>query len=85
MRCQKCKSERVITINGKVSDCFDAHVGENDYDGYVPADLGVGSGDYINFEYCADCGQIQGEFPLQPTDLEGRREDDDDEPSYDEE
>jgi hypothetical protein len=75
--CQKCKSDRIITAQGKVSDCFDAHIGEKDYNGYVPGDLGIGSGDYMEVEYCADCGQMQGDFPLQPTELES--EDDNDE------
>jgi hypothetical protein len=46
-------------------------IGEHDYDGYVPGDMGIGAGDYIEFEFCGDCGQIQGDFPLLPTELEG--------------
>ena len=68
--CQACRSERVAHVNGKVSDCFEAHVGDNDHYGYVPADLSIGHGDYVEFEYCLDCGQIQGDFPLPATDLE---------------
>lgn len=68
--CQACKSERVARVNGKVSDCFEAHIGENDHNGYVPSDLGIGHGDYVEFEYCADCGQIQGDFPLLQTEIE---------------
>ena len=34
------------------------------------AHLGIGGGDYIEFSYCGDCGQIQGDFPLAPTKME---------------
>jgi hypothetical protein len=36
-----------------------------DYFGYVPSCLGVGEGDYVEFEYCLDCGQIMGKFPVE--------------------
>jgi len=38
--------------------------------GYVPRDLGIGGGDDVNFDYCLDCGQIQGRFPLPTTAME---------------
>jgi hypothetical protein len=32
---------------------------------YVPAGIGLGNDeDYVEFSYCADCGQMQGEFPI---------------------
>lgn len=34
------------------------------HDGYVPDGLGIGGGDYLNFSFCLDCGQMQGEFPV---------------------
>jgi hypothetical protein len=37
--------------------------------GYVARDLGIG-GDDVNFDYCLDCGQIQGKFPLPLTERE---------------
>ena len=30
----------------------------------VPRDLGIGGGDDVQLDYCLDCGQIQGRFPL---------------------
>jgi hypothetical protein len=27
--------------------------------------MGIGHGDYIEFRYCLNCGQIQGEFPIE--------------------
>lgn len=33
--------------------------------GYVPNNIGLGCDmDYIEFRYCADCGQMQGSWPL---------------------
>jgi hypothetical protein len=41
-----------------------------EYGGYVPDNLNIGGGEYLEFEYCLDCGQIQAEFPLGKTDVE---------------
>lgn len=35
-----------------------------EFDGYVPDDLGIGGGDYVEFDLCLDCGQVQGTWPL---------------------
>ena len=77
MKCQRCKSERTMSVTCKCSDRFYAFMGEEgdkpdgrEHDGYVPKDLGIGGGDYIDFEYCLDCGQIQGKFPLPPAKIE---------------
>lgn len=71
MACQKCQSERVATVSGKTSDMFCGDIaGARDVDGYVPSDWGIGGSDYIEFSYCLDCGQMQGEFPLAPTEYE---------------
>ena len=77
MKCQACKSDRIIHMYGKVSDLCVVTIGENEHDGNVPNDLGVGGGDDIEFSYCADCGQIQGDFPLQPTKLEAQNDEND--------
>ncbi len=63
MKC-KCGSDRIISISAKCSDCFGMTIYGRDYDGYVPKDIGVGGGDYIELDYCMECGQIQGKFPL---------------------
>lgn len=68
--CIKCKSKRLISISGKTSDCFCLQYQDKDYDGYVPDSLGIDDGgDYISFTYCADCGQIQGKFPVEEENL----------------
>lgn len=60
----KCGSERILQVSGKTSDlCFVA-MGERSHDGYVPYDLNIGSGDYLEFHLCLDCGQNQGTFPV---------------------
>jgi hypothetical protein len=65
-KCIHCKSDRIISISGKTSDCFSATYKDINYDGYVPATIGLGEGgDYIEFSYCADCGKIQQHFPIQ--------------------
>jgi len=70
MKCQRCGSQRVATVMSHCSDCFAVDLVEYRYDGYVPYDLGIGSGDQVGFNYCLDCGQIQGKFPLIRTLLE---------------
>jgi hypothetical protein len=72
MNCQRCKSERIASIYGKCSDLCVVTIGENEHDGYVPDDMGIGGGDDISFEVCLECGQIQGDFPLLMTNLEER-------------
>jgi len=58
--CDGCSSDRLLSINGKVSDMFSADFKNADYQGYVPHDLGVGGGDYIKMKICLNCGKVQG-------------------------
>ncbi len=63
MKCQRCENIALIGVTGKTSDrCFMAHL-HREYDGYVLRDMGVGGGDYLEFVFCTNCGQIQGEWP----------------------
>lgn len=64
MACKRCKSERVAKVTAKCSDLCFISVSNREHDGYVPRDLGIGGGDYVEFTYCLDCGQIAGKFPL---------------------
>lgn len=70
MACKKCNSNRVASVNAKCSDLCSINIGDNESVSYVPRDMGIGGGDYVNFEYCLDCGQIIGEFPLPECELE---------------
>ena len=64
MKCTKCGSDHLANVVAKCSDrCF-YQVGDHEEDGYVPSDVGIGGGDYIDFKYCLNCGQIQGSFPV---------------------
>ena len=65
MACKRCKSERVMRVGGKCSDLFSASMEGLDHQGYVISDIGIGGGDYLEFSYCLDCGQIQGDFPIE--------------------
>ena len=63
-----CEHKNKISVTSKCSDCcylkffHDGRVGE--HEGYVPKNIGIGGGDYIEFDYCADCGMILGDFPV---------------------
>ena len=71
MSCGSCDSERLLSITGKCSDCFNAQTKDAEHEGYVPTYLGIGGGDYIQFTYCLDCGSIQGSsFPIPPEKVE---------------
>lgn len=70
MKCQRCQSERVATMGGKCSDMCSYTLNDSTVSGYVPGDMGVGDGDYLGFNYCLDCGQMQGKFPLPSTEIE---------------
>ena len=60
--CRRCKSKRLSRIVAKCDDRFSMGYMGRSYNGYVPSSE-IGSGDYIEFEYCLGCGQIQGAFP----------------------
>lgn len=61
-------SDQLTSINAKCSDmCYgqDLDTGKAN-DGYVNGGRGIGSGDYVDFTYCRNCGLIQGKFPVPP-------------------
>lgn len=70
MKCLKCDSDRLIDVGGKTSDCYGHVYKGKSYDGYVPENIGIGGGDYIEFIYCLDCGQIQDTFPKDDPQVE---------------
>lgn len=70
MSCIKCGSERIISISSKSSDLNYFQYNGKEYEGYVVEDIGIGEGgDYIEFSWCLDCGQIQGNFPIEERDF----------------
>ena len=59
-----------MSVSAKCSDLFSASVQGASHQGYVPHDINIGGGDYVEFEYCLDCGQIQGDgFPVKQGDV----------------
>ena len=63
--CSNCKSPRIAGLGGKCSDLCWFTDGKRERDGYVPQGVGISeSGDYIDIDYCLDCGTIQGKFPI---------------------
>jgi hypothetical protein len=45
-------------------------MGDAEYDGYVPDDLGIGGGDYVEINLCLECGQVAGNWPLPNSRIE---------------
>ena len=79
MPCRNCASERLSVVSSKTSDRASIEIlGGREHDGYLPDDMGIGGGDYIEFEYCLECGAIQGEFPLPHCALESEEDADED-------
>lgn len=74
MSCQSCESERIASITAKCDDRCSVSIGENDHNDYAPHGMGIGGGDYVEFSWCLCCGQIQGKFPKETTELEGNDE-----------
>lgn len=68
--CKTCNSNRIASVNSKASDLHYVEINGNDHDGYLPYDMGIGGEDYVEFEWCLNCGQIQGTFPLPLCELE---------------
>ena len=66
MSCKKCKSSNMVSVSGKTSDLCHVYYHDKDEEsnGYVPDNIGIGGGDYIEFVYCLNCGTISGNFPI---------------------
>ena len=70
MKCQACGSERLADLSTMCDMCI-VNIGEREYTGQVPDDIGVSAdGQFIEFQWCLDCGQIQGQWPLPDTEIE---------------
>lgn len=68
MNCKYCKSERIMSVTAKCSDVCSIQYRDMEHNGYVPDHLDLGGGDYIDFDFCLDCGRIQGDFPKEKID-----------------
>jgi len=64
MSCKRCKKDRIASVNGETSDLCSVSYRDKETDGYVPYDIGIGGGDYLEFGYCLECGTLVGDFPI---------------------
>jgi hypothetical protein len=72
--CKQCKSKRIAKVDGKTSDMCYISINGNVSNDYVPYDMGIGGGDNLEFDFCMDCGQMAGKFPLPTSKLEENAE-----------
>jgi len=68
--CIRCNNARVLSVHNHGRDCNVFRINGHEHEGYVPADLGIGAGDDVEFSLCLNCGQVQGKYPLEETVLE---------------
>jgi len=80
LNCQKCTSNRIVflTSHGKDMNSISAPHVKFKHDGYLPEIPNVGSGDDVDIEFCLECGQIQGTWPVSDDVLTSAEDDDDD-------
>ena len=64
MKCDSCRSNRIVSICSKASDLHNLRYRNLDHDGYLLNGFGIGGGDYVEFDFCLECGKIQGNFPI---------------------
>jgi len=76
--CQRCESSRIMSVGSHASDLHSwTRPDGKDGDGYLPYGLGIGGGDDLEIDYCLDCGQIQGEWPITEEAYKNAFEEDD--------
>ena len=60
MECENCKSDRVLQISAKCNDMCSLVFKSIESNDYVPDNLKIGGGDYIELDICLECGMAQG-------------------------
>ena len=62
-----CEKREIIRVMGKCSDmCHVMFPDGTESEGMgVPKDINIGSGDYLDFDYCRNCGTMVGDFPVE--------------------
>lgn len=73
MNCQKCNSSRVVMVSAKCNDLCVVKISGYGVDGYVPDDMNMGGGNYVEINLCLECGHVQGEWPVPETELERKK------------
>ena len=79
MSCKVCKKDMLVKVQAKCKDMCRIQYNGNEYDGYTPGGIGIGGGDYVEFTYCLNCGQIQDSFPMSDEWLQPETDNDVDE------
>lgn len=80
-KCQTCQSIRILNFSGRSKDQFccsmkdaedETYIIENSkFEGYTPSDIGLGNEpDYMEGDLCLHCGQLQGTWPLEISEVE---------------
>ena len=83
MICQRCESTRILEASAHADDRQAWRIGNKDGDGYLPGDFGIGRGEDMMIAVCLDCGQLQGKWPLPPSEFETSKPDEDGDDDYD--
>ena len=68
--CSRCSSKRMLHVLSNVGtdNCY-LRLDNSDSNYHAPPDLNMGQGgDHVEFDVCANCGQMQGLWPL-PEDI----------------
>jgi hypothetical protein len=67
--CEHCGSRSILHVTGKTSDRCCVTYGKHRSDGYVPEDISIGGGDYLEFSLCMQCGRVQHFEPKTPSQI----------------
>jgi len=66
MSCQKCGSDIILEVSAKCYDMCHLSYRQSETTAVVPNNIGLGKDpNCVSFSYCLNCGQIQGEYPIQ--------------------
>jgi hypothetical protein len=58
----------MMSVSAKCSDLCSVTLDGSEHSGYVPNNINIGGGDYVDFDVCANCGQMIGTWPLPHND-----------------
>jgi len=65
--CIHCGAARVLDVVVKCSDAAMLRMNGISHDGYMPHNLGLGGGDYLEFAVCLECARLQRTGPVGHT------------------
>lgn len=63
LSCKYCGNPSIVKVNAKCDDRCNITLNDSEYEGYVPVEVGIGSGDYISFAFCHVCLKILSTNP----------------------